>query len=149
MTNINDPGEVFNGAGPLGLDFGVYTGPRYISTKGCYILVGETDIAPGTHKDLSIHMKMYAQNYVLKADGTYTPPAEQSTTFNMLARTFALYNGPGYYVIDNSPENGYISANASYGDGGPEFNMSLSKLIMSDPIKILPQSIPTPAGYFP
>ena len=101
-------------------------------------------------KDFTINMKMYAQNYTLKTDGTYTPPAEQSKTFNLMVKARAVYIGSRGFVIDNSPENGYDSTfDYSAGYGGNTMRMSLSTLITSDPIQIIPQSIPTPAGYFP
>ena len=135
--------------GTMGMDGGIFSYSSPWSSLGCLFYVGGIPIAPGAHSDYSVHMKMYAQNYALKADGTYTPPADQFRTFVLMAKATGVYVGSGYYVVDNSPDNGYIKANAYPGDGGATFNMGLSTLITSDPIKIIPQSIPTAAGYFP
>ncbi|MFA6397635.1 MAG: hypothetical protein WDK96_02195 [Candidatus Paceibacterota bacterium] len=134
----------------LGMDGGVFIWDPQPIPVGCLAFVGGFPLAPGTHKDFTVNMRMYAQNYALKADGTYTPPVEQSKTFSLMVKAQGLYHGTGGYVIDNSPENGYDSTfDYSLGYSGNQLRMSLSTLITSDPIQIIPQSIPTPAGYFP
>ena len=136
--------------GSLGFDAGVFSWDPNWVPLGCLATIGGFPLAPGEHKDFTINMKMYAQNYTLKTDGTYTPPAEQSKTFNLMVKARAVYIGSRGFVIDNSPENGYDSTfDYSAGYGGNTMRMSLSTLITSDPIQIIPQSIPTPAGYFP
>lgn len=154
LSNINDPEETYGGpqpyGGTIGLDGGIFTYAPQAPKADCPIYLAVlTPLDPGMHKDYAVHMKMYTQGYTKNNMTSYTPPAGESTSFNLLARAFALYSSPGYYVIDNSPDNGYISGNLYYGQGGVEWNMGLTKLISSDPIKIMPQSIPTPAGYFP
>ena len=135
--------------GSLGIDGGVFIWDPQPIPVGCFAYIGGFPLAPGEHKDFTVNMKMFAQNYALKADGTYTPPAEQSKTFSLMVKARALYFGTGGYVIDNSPENGYDSTfDYSAGYGGNEMRRSLSTLITSDPIQIIPQSIPTPAEYF-
>lgn len=136
--------------GTLGMDGGVFIWDPQPIPVGCLAYIGGFPLAPGTHKDFTINMKMFAQNYTLKADGTYTPPVDQSKTFSLMVKASALYWGNGGYVIDNSPENGYDSTfDYSAGYGGNQLRRGLSTLIISDPIQIIPQSIPTPAGYFP
>lgn len=136
--------------GSLGKDGGVFTWDPQQIPVGCVAGIGGFPLAPGTHKDFTVNMKMFAQNYALQADGTYTPPAEQSKTFSLMVKAQAVYYGTGGYVVDNSPENGYDSTfDYSAGYGGNALHRGLSTLITSDPIQIIPQSIPTPAGYFP
>ena len=142
------PGNYWGGS--LGNDGGVFVWDPQPIPVGCLGMSGGFPLAPGEHKDFTINMRMFAQNYSLNADGTYTPPAEQSKAFSLMVKAQALYFGTGGYVIDNSPENGYDSAfDYSAGYGGNELHRGLSTLIVSDPIQIIPQSIPTPAGYFP
>jgi hypothetical protein len=144
-----EPSTIYWG-GSLGKDGGVFTWDPQQIPVGCVAGIGGFPLAPGEHKDFTVNMRMFAQNYVLQADGTYTPPAEQSKTFNLMVKASAVYYGVKGYVIDNSPENGYDSTfDYSAGYGGNELHRGLSTLITSDPIQIIPQSIPTPAGYFP
>ncbi|MFH1078158.1 MAG: hypothetical protein V1745_02665 [Patescibacteria group bacterium] len=151
MIDMANPGGIGWG-GTIGVDGGIFSwAPEPynmpIGSMGCPAYTGGFPLAPGEHKDFVIHMKMYAQGYSNQAP--FTPLAEQSKTFGLMVRASALYNGPGTYVIDNSPDNGYVSSSTYIGAGGVSFNKSLSTLIISDPIQIIPQSIPTPAEYFP
>lgn len=148
-VRMQEEGYTSYWGGSLGKDGGVFTLDPQRIPVGCVAGIGGFPLAPGTHKDFTINMKMYAQNYALSADGTYTPPAEQSKTFNLMVKAQAVYYGTRGYVVDNSPENGYDSTfDYSAGYGGNALHRGLSTLITSDPIKIIPQSIPTPSGYF-
>jgi len=144
-----EPSTIYWG-GSLGIDGGVFIWDPQPIPVGCLAFIGGFPLAPGEHKDFTVNMRMFAQNYALKADGTYTPPVEQSKTFSLMVKAQALYYGTGGYVIDNSPENGYDSTfDYSAGYGGNALRRGLSTLITSDLIQIIPQSVPTPAGYFP
>lgn len=134
--------------GSLGIDGGVFIWDPQRIPVGCLAYIGGFPLAPGEHKDFTVNMKMYAQGYTNQT--TFTPPAEQSKAFSLMVKARALYFGTKGYAIDNSPENGYDSTfDYSAGYGGNEMRRSLSTLITSDLIQIIPQSIPTPAGYFP
>ena len=144
-----EPSTIYWG-GSLGKDGGVFTYDPQRIPVGCLAGIGGFPLAPGEHKDFIVNMRMFAQNYSLSADGTYTPPAEQSKTFSLMVKAQAVYYGIKGYAVDNSPENGYDSTfDYSAGYGGNELHRGLSTLITSDPIQIIPQSIPTSSGYFP